>query len=156
MATGTKLTITKTRSDNGLDTRVTLLERDRELFNNYFSKMDATLDKIGDSIQAITKLVTLHEERIEVHQKDDDHFHQKIEDRIKESNQELAESIKATKEEFKEDIQAEIKTVLETLKVRVRLGKLEAFKYATVALVSALGYFVAPLLQALWQKWVKH
>lgn len=50
---------------------VSLLKKDILLFGKYFEKLDTTVDKISDLTSSMHRMITLHEERINVQTKDD-------------------------------------------------------------------------------------
>ena len=52
------------------ETEIELLKRDHTVFEKYFSKIDATLETLDKLLSETHHLVTLHDERIEQHNKD--------------------------------------------------------------------------------------
>ncbi len=55
--------------DVELRTKVALLEKDVVQFTGLFSKLDETLEKLGDVTQAIKQLLAVHETRIDLQEK---------------------------------------------------------------------------------------
>lgn len=52
-------------------TEIELLKRDFSTVDKYFSKIDSTLEKIGDAVGQITKIISLHDERIQNSQREE-------------------------------------------------------------------------------------
>ena len=52
------------------DTEIELLKRDISVFDKYFSRIDATIEKLDKILAETHRLVTLHDERIEQHHQD--------------------------------------------------------------------------------------
>jgi hypothetical protein len=70
---------------------VELLKRDISVFDKYFQKIDTTLEKLGEATGQITRMISLHDERLVQSQQDALELKQLIEERRKETHSIISE-----------------------------------------------------------------
>lgn len=111
--------------ENDLETQVALMRKDLDNFTSYMSKMDVTVSKISEVSNDVSKLLALHEERIETLYNNNRTLDSKLEKRdfslseemkdihqhLRNNNRDFMEKIKS----FEEIIKNEIKYVKDTI-----------------------------------------
>ena len=110
------------QTDNkDLQTEVAILKRDINQFGVLFTKLDVTIEKIGDVSNNISKLLAVHEERLDVLNTMDKELEQKIvkhrdditmdvkelHSRITTSNREVMDAIHSVEKSIKSHIDSE-------------------------------------------------
>ena len=121
-----------------LQTEVAVIKRDINQFGVLFTKLDVTIEKISDVSNNISRLLAVHEERLDVLHSMDKELDQKIvkhrdditEDikelhsRITNNNQELVDAIHSVERSIKEHIDSEHRRQNEELKRFVSKARL--------------------------------
>lgn len=105
-----------------LETDMAIIKRDITQFNILFQKLDITIEKLGDVSNNISKLLAVHEERIDVLQSVDRDIERKIDAKSQEIkdlatkvdslNMYLASELSNTETKIKDEIKG-IKTLIE-------------------------------------------
>ncbi len=118
---------------------IIVLQHDMENVNNYCTKMDKTIEKIEELLHTMVRMVELHEERINVHVKDDDEF-----------QVEVLKSISELKTELKEELSTH----------RKEIKKLNMLRYVVFGACSVILYIVGtalpPFISGWTQAFLKH
>lgn len=69
-----------------VDTRVAILEEKFSVYEQMMNKMESAIHTISETCQGISKMLAIHEERIESTYKSDDHILEKIKDMEKKNS----------------------------------------------------------------------
>lgn len=141
-----------------LQTEVAVIKRDINQFGVLFTKLDVTIEKISDVSNNISRLLAVHEERLDVLHSMDKELDQKIvkhrdditEDikelhsRITTNNQELVEAINNVEKSIKSHIDQEHKRQNEELRrFELRLTEVERWKWLVMGGAVILGWIAA-------------
>ena len=149
-----------------LETDIAILKRDISQFNLLFAKLDITIEKLGDVSNNISKLLAVHEERIDVLQSIDREMEKKIEVKSQEIKElyskvesmntylvgELANTESKIKDELKTIrtmIEAEQAKQIQTLnKISDKVQSMEKWKWTIIGFSVAAGWLIdkIPLL----------
>ena len=70
-----------------VDTRVAILEEKFSMYEQMMNKMESAIHTISETCQGISKMLAIHEERIESTYKSDDHILEKIKDMEKKNSE---------------------------------------------------------------------
>lgn len=143
-----------------IETDIALLKRDISQFNLLFAKLDITIEKLGDVSNNISKLLAVHEERIDVLQAVDKEMDRKIEiktqeikelyTRVESMNNYLVGELNNTEAKIKQDIN-ELKSIVEseqkkqtdTLnKISDKVQSIEKWKWTIIGFSMAAGWLL--------------
>lgn len=117
---------------------VGLLKRDISVFDKYFQKIDATLEKLAEATGQMTRMIALHEERLELNLRGSEELKKLNEDRREEIlNLErkidgLSVKLTADISKIKEDLTDEISKA--NTKSDNRIKKLEFWRYMLIGM----------------------
>lgn len=143
-----------------LETDIAILKRDISQFNLLFAKLDITIEKLGDVSNNISKLLAVHEERIDVLQSADREIEKKIEIKSQEIKElyskvesmntylvgELANTESKIKDELKAIrgvIEAEQNNQIQTLdKISEKVQAIEKWKWTIIGFSVAAGWLI--------------
>lgn len=141
-----------------LQTEVAVIKRDINQFGVLFTKLDVTIEKISDVSNNISRLLAVHEERLDVLHSMDKELDQKIvkhrdditEDikelhsRITTNNQELVDAINNVEKSIKQHIDSEHKRQNDELRrFETRLTEVERWKWLIMGGAVILGWIAA-------------
>lgn len=101
-----------------IDTTVALIQKDLDNFSQLFDKLDVTVEKISEANNNISKLLSLHEQRLENLYQNDKLLETKLEKNagsfseevkqlhyhIRDNNKDVTDKLKMTEESIKNDI----------------------------------------------------
>lgn len=143
-----------------LETDIAILKRDISQFNLLFAKLDITIEKLGDVSNNISKLLAVHEERIDVLQSIDREMEKKIEvksqeikelySKVESMNTYLVGELANTESKIKDELKA-IRTMIqaEQLKQEQTLNKIsdkvqaiEKWKWTIIGFSVAAGWLI--------------
>lgn len=143
-----------------LETDIAIIKRDISQFNLLFAKLDITIEKLGDVSNNISKLLAVHEERIDVLQNVDKEMEKKIEIKSQEIKElyskvesmntylvgELANTESKIKDELKAIrgmIEAEQNNQVQTLdKISEKVQAIEKWKWTIIGFSVAAGWLI--------------
>ena len=91
-----------------VDTRVAILEEKFSVYEQMMNKMESAIHTISETCQGISKMLAIHEERIEATYKADNHILEKIKD-IENRNTEEHNKVITKIEKLEEKIESLIK-----------------------------------------------
>ena len=91
-----------------VDTRVAILEEKFSVYEQMMNKMESAIHTISETCQGISKMLAIHEERIEATYKADNHILEKIKD-IENRNTEEHNKVIIKIEKLEEKIESLIK-----------------------------------------------
>jgi putative ubiquitin-RnfH superfamily antitoxin RatB of RatAB toxin-antitoxin module len=93
---------------------VNLIKHDVSIFNKYFEKIDVTINKLGEITEQMHRLVSLHDDRIEIYRQDTNQIKILMEERRAETFHALNELEKKF-----DDQGTKITTALSALKIEI-------------------------------------
>lgn len=108
------------RKKQNVDTEVELLKKDINLINDIFKKLDTTIEKLEELTVSMTKILSLHEQKLEYQEKKDQELDRLIElrrtellsdikelhSRVTTINRELTAQIEHTETKITDEIKA--------------------------------------------------
>jgi DNA repair exonuclease SbcCD ATPase subunit len=116
-------------STNSLETEVALLKKETIQMNQIFNKLDTAIDKLSTAASDISRILAVHEEKINSHDKIDTELFDLIEIRRKEMSEDIKElntRINTIQKELANDISSteqKIMTALVELKKDISANK---------------------------------
>lgn len=131
-------------------TELALLKRDLSVFDKYFNKIDTTLEKLGEATSQITRIISLHDERIQNSQREDAELKTLIETRHTEAIKGITLLEEKTEKNYHElvlslgNLEDNLtKKILESGKeANSRIQKLELWRYLVIGGAIATMFFV--------------
>jgi len=143
-----------------LQTEVAVIKRDINQFGVLFTKLDLTIEKIGDVSNNISRLLAVHEERLDVlHSMDKDLEHKivkhkddiakdvkELHSRITTSNREMLDAINAVEKNIKHHIDNEhSRQDTELKELENKISALEKWKWIVIGGSMAFGWVISNL-----------
>ena len=144
---------------------VGLMKKDILIVNEVYRKLDITIDKMQDLTAAISKMLTMHENRLEYHEKKDDELDRMIENRrtellsdIKElqlRTDELSDRVNDLERVITKEIQALRECILsikapanlekdtEKKTLKDRLAAVEKWQWMAMGLIGGLTWIIS-------------
>lgn len=147
-------------NQNNLKIDVEILKRDMHQLNGLFSRLDVTIEKLGEVSTNLTKMIAVHENRLEQQENADKKNHDMIQ-LLFEKVEERRRETESTKEDFRkeitklhDDILREIKELKHNQndyyeKSGRRIGALEKWKWMVMGagvLLGSLAGFLSKLI----------
>lgn len=143
-----------------LETDIAIMKRDVSQFNLLFAKLDITIEKLGDVSNNISKLLAVHEERIDVLQSIDREMEKKIEVKSKEirelyskvesMNTYLVGELASTESKIRDELKT-IRTMIESEQVKQthtlnkisdKVQSIEKWKWTIIGFSVATGWLI--------------
>jgi hypothetical protein len=147
----------KTNPDFTPETEIALLKKDIATFDKYFNKIDVTLDRLAEATTQITKIIALHEERLEQSTHESGEIKELIEQRrieIKDLENKLDQTsmgITASIHNLKEELFLEIhKSAANSDR---RFKKLEVWRYIIVGGALVIMFFASEFTKSFFDKY---
>jgi len=143
-----------------LQTEVAVIKRDINQFGVLFTKLDVTIEKIGDVSNNISKLLAVHEQRLDVLNNMDKELDQKIvkhrddmvadikelHSRITTSNREVMDAIHNVETSIKSHIDSEHNRQDKEIKrVERKIDNLEKWRWFVIGGAVVVGWLVSHL-----------
>lgn len=143
-----------------LQTEVAVLKRDINQFGVLFTKLDVTIEKIGDVSNNISKLLAVHEQRLDVLNNMDKQLEDKIvkqrddiasdikelHTRITLNNEHLLKALNETEKSIKMHIDSEhMRQDKEIRNVEKKIDSLEKWKWFVIGGAVVVGYLISHL-----------
>lgn len=145
------------RQSLDVQTDIALMKKDIATFDKYFNKIDVTLDKLAEATTQITKIIALHEERLEQSLHDAGEVKDLIEQRrieIKELENKFDQTslgITNSIQNLKEEIFIEIKKTANNSDQRIK--KLEVWRYIVVGGALVIMFFASEFTKSFFDKY---
>jgi DNA repair exonuclease SbcCD ATPase subunit len=139
-------------------TDLELLKKDVNMLSGFMVKLDTAIDKLTDVANSLDRVIAVHEEKLEAHERIDQELHALIEERRKESKEQyelLHLRISGMKDDFDTDMKSVIKEINENIKemkefstvhhneVSERLTKLEMWKWYVIGMATLGGFILS-------------
>lgn len=105
-------------------TEIELLKRDQAQLKDIFTKLDVSVEKIAEAATNISKILALHEQRVEI-MADDIAF-------FRDSHAKYLADLDGIKKDFGKDIKDQ----------EERISKLEGYKWFLVGIATVIGYII--------------
>lgn len=147
-------------NQNNLKIDVEILKRDMHQLNGLFSRLDVTIEKLGEVSTNLTKMIAVHENRLEQQEDADKKNHDMIQ-LLFEKVEERRKETETTKEDFRKDITKLHDDILKEIKELKqnqneyyersgrRIGALEKWKWMVVGggiLLGSIAGFLTKLI----------
>jgi len=141
-----------------LQTEVAVLKRDINQFGVLFTKLDVTIEKIGDVSNNISKLLAVHEQRLDILNNMDKQLEDKIvkqrddiasdikelHTRITMNNEHLLKALNEAEKSIKTHIDSEhIRQDKEIRKVEEKIDSLEKWKWFVIGGAVVIGWLIS-------------
>ena len=148
-------------NQNNLKIDVEILKRDMHQLNGLFSRLDVTIEKLGEVSTNLTKMIAVHENRLEQQEDADKKNHDMIQ-LLFEKVEERRKETETNKEDFRKDITKLHDDILKEIKELKqnqneyyersgrRIGALEKWKWMVVGggiLLGSISGFLTKLIQ---------
>tara|TARA_E500000318_G_C3413436_1_gene154502 strand:+ start:122 stop:589 length:468 start_codon:yes stop_codon:yes gene_type:complete len=139
-------------------TDLELLKKDVSMLSGFMGKLDTAIDKLTDVANSLDRVIAVHEEKLEAHEKIDQELYALIEERRKESKEQydlLHLRISGMKDDIDTDMKSVIKEINENIKemkefnsahhddVSERLTKLEMWKWYVLGMATFGGFLLS-------------
>jgi hypothetical protein len=137
--------------------QIALLQKDIATFDKYFNKIDVTLERLAEATSQITKIIALHEERLEQSLHDAGEIKDLIEQRrieIKDLENKFDQTslgITNSIQNLKEEIFIEIKKSATSSDQRFK--KLEVWRYIIVGGALVIMFFASEFTKSFFDKY---
>ena len=139
-------------------TDLELLKKDVNMLSGFMGKLDTAIDKLTDVANSLDRVIAVHEEKLEAHEKIDQELYALIEERRNESKEQyelLHLRISGMKDDIDTDMKSVIKEINENIKemkefnsahhddVSERLTKLEMWKWYVIGMATLGGFLLS-------------
>jgi len=151
---------------NPSNTDLELLKRDVDSLSGFMMKLDTAIDKLTDVANSLDRVIAVHEQKLEAHERTDVELFSLIEQRRKESKEQyelLHLRISDMKSDIEDDMKEVIKEINDNLKemrkldaehhveVSERLTQLEMWKWYIIGMATLGGFILSFIPEMLFQ-----
>ena len=148
------------------NTELELLKKDVNTLSGFMVKLDTAIDKLTDVANSLDRVIAVHEEKLETHERIDQELFALIEQRRTESKEQyelLHLRISDMKSDIEDDMKDVIKEINENIKemkefntahhddVSERLTKLEMWKWYVLGMATFGGFLLSFIPEMLLQ-----
>lgn len=148
------------------NTDLELLKKDVDTLSGFTAKLDTAIDKLTDVANSLDRVIAVHEQKLQAHDRMDQELFTLIEERRRESKEQyelLHLRISDMKDDIEDDMKDVIKEINENIKemkefntahhddVSERLTKLEMWKWYVLGMATFGGFLLSFIPEMLLQ-----
>lgn len=148
------------------NTDLELLKKDVDTLSGFTAKLDTAIDKLTDVANSLDRVIAVHEQKLQAHDRMDQELFSLIEERRRESKEQyelLHLRISDMKDDIEDDMKDVIKEINENIKemkefntahhddVSERLTKLEMWKWYVLGMATFGGFLLSFIPEMLLQ-----
>jgi chromosome segregation ATPase len=147
---------------NDFKTEIDIIKHDITIFNKYFEKIDTTINKLCEITEQLNRLVTLHDDRLELYREDFNNRKNENSDSIKlleekldklyEKNNFLEKKVIDNNIKNKEELKIEINDL--KILTDKKFKKMEMWRYLIIGGAIVAGFFINQLVSSSVQRMI--